>query len=203
MLKIAVLISNIGTGTNLQAIIDAIENKELNSTIEVVVSGSKDAYGLIRAREHKISTCIMEEKEDLSEIFEKKYEVEFIVLAGWKRIISWSFIEKFYNRILNLHPGLIPDTIQGVVKNPDGTDGLWNRGKLADRAIANFISNNATYAGSSVHFLTNEFDFGPVLNRCFEKINKVDTVEVLYNRLKKKENAMYVKTLIQLSHLKR
>ena len=109
-----------------------------------------------------------------------------VVLAGWKLIVSQSLINTFKNKVLNLHPGLIPDMINGIVYNPDNTKGLWNRGKLTDVAIQNFLDNKSTYAGSTVHFLSNEFDFGIVLNRCFEKILPNDTIESLYTRLKKK-----------------
>ena len=85
-----------------------------------------------------------------------------------------------------------------VVHNPDSTDWLWNRGKLTDVAIQNFLNCNATYAGSTVHFLSQEFYFGPVLARCFEKILPNDTVKSLYERLKKKENKIYVESLIKL-----
>ena len=82
--------------------------------------------------------------------------------------------------------------------NPDGTKGLWNKGMLTDKAIQNFLDQKATYAGSSIHFLTLEFDFGPVLGRCFEKIEVGDNVETLYARLKKKENRLYVEVLEKL-----
>src|SRR5258708_36629328 len=94
------------------------------------------------------------------------------------------FLDAYTNRILNLHPGLIPDTIDGLVKNPDGSDGLWNKAKFTNKALQNFFDQEATYAGSSIHFLTHEFDFGPVLGRCFEKIKSDDTVDSLYGRLK-------------------
>jgi len=112
-------------------------------------------------------------------------------------------IEIFKNRIFNIHPGLIPDYYDGEVKNPDGTIGLWNRGKLTDAAIQNFFDNKASYAGSTVHFLSKKFDFGPVLARCFEKILPDDTVESLYTRLKKKENRIYVEALIKLCNIKK
>jgi len=75
---------------------------------------------------------------------------------------------------------------------------LWNKGKLAEKAIQNFLSEKSTYAGSTIHFLTLEFDFGPVLGRTFEKIEPNDTVESLYARLKKKENELYVNVLEKL-----
>ena len=199
MLKLAVLISNTGSGTNLQAIIDAIENHALKAIIILVISGSKNAYGIVRAKKHNIPVICLEKNDNLEDLLLNKYKINYIILAGWKSVISSSLITKFPNKILNLHPGLIPDTIEGVVKNPDGTNGLWNRGKLSNNAVINFINSKATYAGSSIHILSNEFDFGPVISRCFEKISKEDTAESLYARLKIKENEMYVKTLIKLS----
>lgn len=199
MKNLAVLISNAGSGTNLQAIIDAIEQKRLNAQISIVISDAADAYGLERAKKHNIPTLIFDAKtEKLEGLLAQKYHVDFIALTGWKKIISPETIAVFPNKILNIHPGLIPDTKDAVVKNPDGTDGLWNRGKFTDKAIQNFLDSNATYAGSTVHFLSNEFDFGKVLGRCFEKIQPGDNVESLYTRLKQKENQIYVEALINL-----
>ncbi len=198
MKKLAVLISNAGTGTNLQAIIDAIETGKLKAKISIVVSNSPDAFGLQRAKKHNIQTIIVNKKDNLENILVKTYQVDLIVLAGWKLIVPQSMITTFHNKILNLHPGLIPDTMDGVIKNPDNSKGLWNRGKLTNVAIQNFLDHKSTYAGSTVHFLSDEFDFGPVLDRCFEKILPNDTVESLYRRLKKKENKIYVKSLIKL-----
>lgn len=197
MKKLAVLISDAGTGTNLQAIIDAIKNKKLKAKIVLVVSSSKNAYGIQRAKKNNILTMIIGKNDDLEKIL-KTYQVDLIILAGWKLIIPLSLIKAFNNKILNLHPGLIPDTIDGVIYNPDNTKGLWNRGKLTNVAIQNFLDKKVTYAGSTVHFLSDEFDFGKILNRCFEKILPNDTAESLYRRLKKKENKIYVESLIKL-----
>jgi len=194
MKKIAVLISNAGTGTNLQAIMDAIKTGQLNAQIKMVISGSPKAYGLIRAKKNNIPICILKPNNKGEEIL-KKVNPDYIILTGWKRIIPESVINQFPNRILNIHPGLIPDALDREVKNPDGTGGLWNKGKMTDRAMQNFLESQATYAGCSNHFLTHEFDFGPVLGRCFEKIKSDDTVDSLYRRLKKQENALYVKVL--------
>jgi len=197
MKKLAILISDAGTGTNLQAIIDAIKSKVLKAKIVLVISSSENAYGLERAKINNISTMVVDKKDNLERIL-KDNKIEFVILAGWKLIIPQSLVNAFNNRILNLHPGLIPDTMNGVFKNPDGTDGLWNRGKLTEMAVQNFLDKKSTYAGSTVHFLSKEFDFGKVLNRCFEKILPQDTVESLYTRLKKKENKIYVEALIKL-----
>ncbi len=197
MKKLAVLISDTGTGTNLQAIIDAIKNKKLNAEISIVISSSPFALGLERAKKNNLKIEVVGKKDNLEKIL-KDNEIDFAILAGWKLIIPQSLIMTFENKVLNLHPGLIPDIMDGVVKNPDGTPGLWNRGKLTDIAIQNFLDKKATYAGSTVHFLSKEFDFGKVLNRCFEKILPGDTVENLYARLKKKENKIYVEALMKL-----
>ena len=90
----------------------------------------------------------------------------------------------YQNKIINLHPGLIPDDSNGVVVNPDGTKGLWNKKMFTTKALQNYLDNHATYAGSTIHFLSDEVDFGPVLGRCFEKIQNNDTVDSLYTRLK-------------------
>ncbi len=88
--------------------------------------------------------------------------------------------------------------MDGVSKNPDGTDGLWTKKMFTVKALQSYFGHNATYAGSSIHFITHEVDFGPVLGRCFEKIEQGDTVESLYARLKMKENQLYVDVLTNL-----
>lgn len=197
MKPIAVLISNKGTGTNLQAIIDEVEKGIINAEIVAVISDTKEALGLNRARKHELPIKICPKREDLLPLL-KKLNPDFVCLAGWKQIVLDEVIDNFPNRILNTHPGLIPDTMDGVVKNPDGTNALWNKGKMTNKAMQNFLDSRATYAGCTNHFLSHEFDFGPVLGRCFEKIKTVDTVGSLYTRLKVKENQLYVDVLEEL-----
>ena len=197
-LKLAVLISNTGTGTNLKAIIDGIAASKINAEICSVISDKADAPGLKHAREHNLSIEICEAKEAILPLLQK-LNPNYIALAGWKQIIADEVILTYPNRILNLHPGLIPDVIDSSVKNPDGTNALWNKGMLANKAIRNFLDHKATYAGSSIHYLTLNFDFGPVLGRTFERIESDDNVESLYKRLKKRENILYVKVLEELS----
>lgn len=194
MKRLAVLISNAGTGTNLQAIIDAINSRKIKAEIVKVISDTEDAYGLQRAKKENIETYILKPEDNITEIL-KELNVDYICLSGWKKIIPDSLIESFPNQILNIHPGIIPDSLNGVYKNPDGTDALWNKGKFTNKAIQNVLDAKVSYAGSTVHFLSKEFDFGPVLNRVFEKVQSGDTVESLYQRLKVKENEAYVKAL--------
>lgn len=195
--KLAVLISDTGTGTNLKAIIEGIEKGKIDAEICAVISDTVEALGLEHAKKHNLNIEICETKETLLPALQKLYP-DYVCLAGWKQIILDEVISAYPNKILNLHPGLIPDTVGGVVKNPDGTDALWNKGKLTDKAIDNFLKNEKTFAGSSIHFLTANFDFGPVLGRTFEKVDEHDNIESLYSRLKKKENKLYVEVLGKL-----
>ena len=204
-MKLAILISNAGTGTNLQAIIDAIEQGKLNAEICAVISDKTDSLGLERAKKHNLKIEICPKKEELKSLLDKlnpQKDLMYICLAGWKQIILDEVILAYPNKILNLHPGLIPNMINEIVKNPDGTDALWNKGMLTDKAIQNFLDKKSTFAGSSIHFLTFNFDFGPVLGRTFEKIETNDNVESLYERLKKKENLLYVEVLQKLCKTK-
>ena len=165
-----------GAQTNLKAIREAVANSKINAEINAVIEDTADALPTL-----------------------DKISPDYICLAGWKKIIPDAMIKKYENKILNLHPGQIPETMDGEVFNPDGTKALWNKGMYGDKAIANFLNQKSTYAGSSVHFLTLNFDFGPVLGRTFEKIEENDTVETLYTRLKKKENQLYVEVLEKLT----
>jgi phosphoribosylglycinamide formyltransferase-1 len=195
--KLAVLISDAGTGTNLQAIIDGIEQGKIEAEICAVISDKVDAPGLERARKHNLKIEIGGTKNELLPLLQG-LNPDYICLAGWKQIILDEVILAYPNRILNLHPGLIPETVDGVAKNPDGTNAPWNKGMLTTKAVQNFLDQKSTFAGSSIHFLTLNFDFGPVLARTYEKIEEHDNVESLYGRLKQKENKLYVEVLKKL-----
>ena len=98
MKKLAVLISNKGIGTNLQAIIDATKSKKINAQITAVISDTTDAFGLKRAKKHKIPIKISPKKENLLKIL-KKISPDYICLAGWKQIITDEVIDTFQNNI--------------------------------------------------------------------------------------------------------
>ncbi|OGI94126.1 phosphoribosylamine--glycine ligase, partial [Candidatus Nomurabacteria bacterium RIFCSPLOWO2_01_FULL_40_18] len=174
--KLAILVHEGGTQTNLAAIRSAIKEGRINAEISVIVSDIENPMPIL-----------------------EKVSPDYICLCGWKKIIPNEMIKKYENKILNLHPGLIPDTKDGQALNPDNIIGLWNKGMYGSKAIQNFLDQKATFAGSSIHFLTLDFDFGPVLGRIFEKILADDTVESLYTRLKKKENQLYVEVLEKLT----
>lgn len=197
MKKLVFLISNAGTGSNLQTVIDAIKKKTLLAKIVAVISDKSDSKGLEIARKENIKTLLVPEKKDLLPQI-KPFQPDYILLTGWKQIITDEMINTYPEKILNLHPGIIPVDPHKIEKNPDGTEALWNKGMFTKIAIQNVLSKNATYAGSSIHFLTHKFDFGPILGKTFEKTCPGDTIESLYARLKKKENELYVEVLKKL-----
>src|SRR3990167_11238577 len=116
MIKIAVLISDKGKGTNLQVIIDAIKSGKINGEIVVVVSDTQNAAGLLRAKKNNLQIAVCPEKNQLKNILHK-FQPDFVTLAGWKQIITDAVINSFQSKIINLHPGLVPNTINGTVKN--------------------------------------------------------------------------------------
>jgi len=174
-IKLIILVHEGSAQTNRKAIQEAVEKNKIKAEILAVVSDKEDAIPII-----------------------EKIMPDYICLCGWKKIIPNELVEKYENKILNLHPGLIPDVIDKTILNPDKTEALWNKGMYGNKAIQNFLDKKATFAGSSIHFLTLNFDFGPVLGRTFEKIEVGDNVESLYLRLKKKENELYVEVLEKL-----
>src|SRR6185369_13188384 len=119
-LKLAILVSNAGTGTNLKAIIDGITVGRIKAEISAIISDVEDAPPLEHARKNNLRIEICSKKENLLPLL-RKLNPDFIVLAGWKQIILDEVILAFGGGILNLHPGLIPDTIEGSIENPDGS----------------------------------------------------------------------------------
>lgn len=207
LIKLAVLISNKGTGSNLQAIIDAVKSNKLKAAISVVISDQQNAKGLERAKNNTIKTEILVLKDRKSRLardrFAKKlaellnkYSIDAAVFAGFGTIVSDPYFSLFKGISINVHPGLVPDPW----KFTDGTPAPWNRGLMTEKAVANFL--RLSYAGSTIHVVTREPDFGPVLKRVVVKVKKNDTVESLYQRLKPAEHKGLIATLKQLSRKK-
>lgn len=176
MPRIAVLVS--GGGTNLQAIIDSIANELLtNTTIELVISNRKDAFALERARKNNITPlCIrprdFASKNDYTSAMINAIEsakVDLIVLAGFLVILDESFIRYFRNRIINIHPSLIP-AFAG-----DGYYGL----KVHEEAIKRGVK----ISGATVHVVDEITDHGPILYQKAVEVKEDDTPEVLQRRI--------------------
>ena len=176
MLKVAVCVS--GGGTNLQAIIDAVENGTITNTeIKVVISNNKNAYALERAKNHNIEgICISpkdyESREEFNKAFLEKldsYEVDLVVLAGFLVVIPPEMIAKYRNRIINVQPSLIP-SFCGT-----GFYGL----KVHEGALERGIK----VTGATVHFVDEGTDTGPIILQKAVYIENGDTPEVLQKRV--------------------
>lgn len=209
MKRIAVLISNKGTGTNLQAILQAIDHKEIkNGKVVVVVSDKEDAYGLVRARRRKIPTVVMSLKDfirrgksrleydgTLGKLLKEEYRVDLVVLAGWMLILSENFIKYFPKQTINLHPGLLPDGDGSYINLSDGTKIKAIRGIHTNDAVRFAIDQGYPATGSTVHFITPKVDQGPVIIRSEVKILPNDSVESLYKRIKVEEHKILPKAI--------
>ena len=146
MVKIAVFVS--GGGTNLQSLIDAVERKEINGEIKLVISNRMKAYGLERARLHNIKAeCIKDQKIIIQRL--KEEEIDLIVLAGYLAIISEELVSLYKDRIINIHPSLIPSFCG------PGMYGIHVHEKAFERGVK--------VSGATVHFVNEEVDGGPII----------------------------------------
>ena len=176
MLRVGVLVS--GGGTNLQAIIDAVKSGDItNASIEVVISNKKDAYALTRAKENGIATesvCIkdFESREKFnSALIEKidSYNLDLIVLAGFLVVLPPELIAKYRNRIINIHPSLIPSFCG------NGFYGLHVHEKALERGVK--------VTGATVHFVDEGTDTGPIIYQKAVEVLPGDTPEILQKRV--------------------
>lgn len=176
--NIVVLIS--GSGTNLQAIIDACKEGRINASISAVVSNKADAYGLERAKQAAINTVVVNPKEysdresydmALAEVIEQ-HNADLIVMAGFMRILSQAFVERFSGKMLNIHPSLLPK-YQGL--------------NTHQRAIDAQDQEH----GCSIHFVTPELDGGPVILQAKVPVFSDDDAETLAARVQVQEHAIY------------
>jgi phosphoribosylglycinamide formyltransferase-1 len=176
MLKIAVLVS--GGGTNLQAIIDAIEAGDITNTkIEIVISNRKNAYALERAQNYGVQTnCIRPRDYASSDAFAEAmidclsaHHVDLLVLAGYLVILNEKIIKRYKNRIINVHPSLIPSF------SGDGYYGL----KVHEAAIKRGVK----VSGATVHVVDEITDHGPILYQQCVPVYENDTPKILQQRI--------------------
>ncbi|WP_099204280.1 phosphoribosylglycinamide formyltransferase [Scatolibacter rhodanostii] len=176
MLKIAVLVS--GGGTNLQALIDARESAQIkNGNINLVVASRADAYALTRAEKANIPTRVLLRKnfdsaeaysEGLADLLQEN-EIDLVVLAGFMTVISDTFVKQFENRIINIHPSLIPAFCG------KGFYGL----KVHEEALARGVK----LTGATAHFVNEICDGGPIILQKAVTVQENDTAETLQKRV--------------------
>jgi phosphoribosylglycinamide formyltransferase-1 len=174
MLALGVLIS--GRGSNLQAIIDAIARKELFARIAVVISNKADAFGLERAKKAGIDTMVIPSKDrqridfekDMIEILDAR-GVELVVLAGFMRILSPFFLRKYKNRVINIHPALLP-----AFPGENAQEQAFNHG--------------VKVTGCTVHIIDENVDTGPIVVQIPVECQEGDTAETLAARILEQEH---------------
>lgn len=166
MLNIGVLIS--GGGTNLQAIIDETKSGGINGKVKLVISNKEDAYGLERARLSKIK-AVYETDEDKIIGLLKENNIDLIVLAGYLKIITPKFVDEFRNKIINIHPSLIPS--------------FCGKGYYGEKVHQGVIDYGAKVTGATVHFVDEGADTGAIIMQETVNVEQDDDAKTLSKRV--------------------
>ena len=185
MKKIAVMIS--GSGSNLEAIVKACHEKNIYGEIVYVISNNPDAYGIERAKKYNIPVKIIDHKsytdrddfDDALKEFLDNLEIDLIILAGFMRILGKNITEKFYGKMINLHPSLLP-LYPGLNTH---TQALNNKDK---------------YHGISIHFVSAELDAGPLIAQGKVLVKADDNLEKLVSKIHKVEHDLLPKIINEL-----
>ena len=184
MLNLGVLAST--RATDLQAVIDAINDKKLNAVISVVVSNKKDPYALEMAKNNNIKAVFLDSKGKDRETYDKEIakvleqnNVELILLIGYMRFLSQWFVNRYKNRIMNIHPSLLPKYAGGM-----------------DRDVhAEVLKNKEKVTGATLHFVDEGADTGPVIMQKRVNIEENEAVDSLKEKVQKAEQEIIVKAV--------
>lgn len=176
--KLVVLVS--GSGSNLQAFIDACASGALHADISCVISNRADAYGLVRAQQAGIATEVLSHRDyDSRESYDRallalvqRYQPDLVILAGFMRILTPEFVQPLYGKLMNIHPSLLP-------KYP----GLHTHQRALDAGDSE--------AGVTVHFVSAELDAGPVILQARVPVLATDTADSLALRVLQQEHIIY------------
>jgi len=191
LFKIAVLVS--GGGTDLQSAIDAVESNYMNVKIEMVIGSRDNIYALERAKKHNIDTFVVNRREYGEESSNKileltKGKVDLIVLAGFLAILDGEILKEFDNRIINIHPSLIPSFC-----------GPGMYGLKVHEAV---IKSGVRFSGCTVHFVNSEVDGGAILLQEVVPVYFEDDAETLQKRILEKEHEILPKAIKLISENK-
>ena len=178
LLKLGILIS--GNGSNLQSIIDYIEKGSLKATIKIVIRNNPDAYGLTRAKKHGIPVVVLKNgdfinKEDFDlELINilKNNSVDLVILAGFMRVLTPTFLKAFTQKIMNIHPALLPSF-----------PGIHGQKQALEYGVK--------LSGCTVHFVDEGVDTGPIIIQSAVQVFDDDTEETLAARILKEEHRIY------------
>ncbi len=196
MLRLGILAST--KGTDMQAVIDAISSEKLNAVISVVISDKADAYALERARNYKIKAIFVNPKDYVVEVngqkdknasrenYDKEVskildenKAELVLLIGYMRILSPWFVNKYKNKIMNIHPSLLPKYAAGMDRN----------------VHAEVLKNKEKVTGATLHFVDEGADTGPIIMQKEVKIDENETVDSLKVKVQKAEQEIIVRAI--------
>ena len=184
MIKLGVIGST--KGTDLQVILDAIGSGELNAEVSVVLSNQKNAYILERAENHNVPAVFIPHKGKYREEFDAKitavlqeHGVDLVLLIGFMRILSAEFCGRWQNRLLNVHPSLLPKYAGGLDIN----------------VHKEVLKNGDTETGCTIHFVTDEVDRGPILIQKECNVKAHDTVKTLKTKVQKLEGEAFIEAI--------
>ena len=184
MIKLAVLGST--NGTDLQTILDSIASGELIGEVSVVLSNRKNAYILERAKNHNVPAFFLSHKEKSREEFDaemtailKEHAVDLVLLIGFMRILSTKFCQEWRNKLLNVHPSLLPKYAGGMDTN----------------VHADVLKNGDAETGCTIHFVTDEVDGGPILIQKKCNIEPNETVDTLKTKVQQLEGIAFIEAI--------
>jgi phosphoribosylglycinamide formyltransferase 1 len=170
----------------MQAIIDAIAAKQLNAKISVVISNKKDAYALDRAKRHNIETVFIDSKNKDREEYDKEvsteldiHNVDLILLIGYMRILSPWFVNKYKDKIMNIHPSLLPAFSGGMDKD----------------VHAEVLKARVKETGCTLHFVDESVDKGPIIMQKKVRIDENDSIESLKAKVQEAEQEVILEAL--------
>ena len=178
MLNIGVLVS--GGGTNLQAIIDETLAGDINGKVKVVISNKEDAYGLERARQNNIDDVFETDEDKVIEVL-KNHNIDLVVLAGYLKIISPKFVNEFKNKIINIHPSLIPS--------------FCGKGYYGQKVHQGVIDYGAKVTGATVHFVDEGADTGAIIMQETVEVKDDDDAISLAKRVLEIEHKILKKSI--------
>ncbi len=188
-LKLGILGST--KGTDLQAILDAIQSGELNVEVSVVISNRERAYILERAKNHNVPAVFISHKGKSREEFDaemtavlKEHHVDLVLLIGFMRILSAGFCREWRDKLLNVHPSLLPKYAGGMDTN----------------VHEEVLKNGETETGCTIHFVTDEVDGGPILIQKKCAVAPDDTVESLKTKVQQLEGMAFIEAIKLVNH---
>ncbi len=184
MIKLGVLGST--NGTDLQTILDSIASGELIGEVSVVLSNRKNAYILERAKNHNVPAFFLSHKEKSREEFDaemtailKEHAVDLVLLIGFMRILSAKFCQEWRDRLLNVHPSLLPKYAGGMDTN----------------VHEDVLKNGDAETGCTIHFVTDEVDGGPILIQKKCNIEPNETVDTLKTKVQQLEGTAFIEAI--------